>query len=109
MSGDENDRRMIALGDLPLQVEAVDIGQLDIEDEAGRDVRLLGVHIVAGRSEGDGAHAVRRQQFAERLPDASIVIHDEDNMVIRRHGAVFRCNRQGEDERRAVRFVVLRP
>ena len=50
---------------------------------------LSALDIVAGRSEGDGAHAVRVQQLAERLPDTFIVIDDEDDMVVRRHGAAF--------------------
>ena len=85
----EDDRRMIPLRDLPLQIEAVDVRQLDIEDEAGGDVRFFRADIVAGRSERHGAHAVRRQEFAERLPDALIVIDDEDDMVVRRHAAAF--------------------
>src|SRR5437773_6297222 len=89
MPRDENDRRMIALRNLPLQIEAVDIRQLDIEDEAGWDVRLVRADIIAGRCESDGAHAVRRQKFAERLPDARIVIYDEYDMVVRRHAAAF--------------------
>ena len=89
MPGYEDDRRMVALRDLPLQIEAVDIRQLDIEDEAGRDVRLVRADVVAGRSERHGAHAVRRQELAERLPDAFIVIDDEDDMVVRRHAAAF--------------------
>src|SRR3546814_14068091 len=45
--------------------------------------------IVAGRSERDGAHAVRVQQLAERFPNARIVIHDEDDMLIHSHDAAF--------------------
>ncbi len=58
------------------------------------DVRLLRGDVVAGRSECDGAHLVRRQELGERLPDARIVVHDEDDMVSYRHGAPFRVDWQ---------------
>src|SRR4051812_19345346 len=80
---------MIPIRDLPLQIETVDIRQLDVEDEAGWDIRLLRIDIVAGRSERERAHAVCGQELAERLPNAFIVIHEEDDMVFDRHVAAF--------------------
>ena len=39
MSGDEDNRRMIARRDLLLQIKAVDVRQFNIKDEAGRKIR----------------------------------------------------------------------
>ena len=85
----ENDRRMVPLRDLPLQVEAVDIRQLDIENEARGNVRFFRADVLTGRSERHGAHTVRRQELSERLSDTRIVIHDDYDMVVRRHCAAF--------------------
>src|SRR5690606_21488599 len=85
MSGYENDRRIVALRDLPLQVEPVDVRQLDIEDKAGWDIRLVRIDIIASRPECDRVHAMRGQRLAERLTDSRVVIHDEYDMIARCH------------------------
>src|SRR3546814_9195051 len=74
---DEDNRRMLRFCDLPLQVEAVDVWQFDIEDEAGRYIRLVRALVVAGGTECDGPHIVRRQQLAECLPNTFIVRSEE--------------------------------
>src|SRR4051794_24925251 len=84
---------MIPLGNLPLQIEAVDIRQLDIKDEAGWDVRLFGIDVIAGRSKNDGTHSVRRQEFFERFQDTWIIIHDEYNMIVPDHATTASTGR----------------
>src|SRR3546814_10289592 len=80
---------MIRLSHLSLQIETVDVRQFDVQDQAGRDVRLVGGDIVAGRPECDAAHTVRCQKFVERLADANVVIHDEYDVVVAGHAATF--------------------
>ena len=89
MSGYEYDRRMIAFGDLALQVEAVDIRQSDIEQEAGWQVRLDRTDKLMSRLKGDRTHAMRCQEFVQRLPQACVVVDDVDNGIICRHCAAF--------------------
>src|SRR5262249_54927691 len=85
----ENDRRMIALRDLPLQVESVDIRQLDIEDQARREVGLRIGDIVGGRCERLGSPPKGLQQLPDRLADPEVVIHHEDDLPVWAHGAVL--------------------
>src|SRR3546814_8504182 len=89
MACDEYNRWMRRFCYLPLQVEAVDVWQFDIEDEAGRYIRLVRALVVAGGTECDGPHIVRRQQLAECLPNTFIVVHNEDDTIIRHHDAAF--------------------
>src|SRR5690554_2698669 len=83
----KDDRRVIAFNDLPLEVEAIDVRKLDIEDETCGDIRLFRRHVVAGRCKGAGVDSVRGQKFAQCLSEARIVVHDEHNMFVRRHAA----------------------
>src|SRR5690606_34251899 len=53
----------------------------------GREIRLVGADIRAGRTEPDGAHAVSGQQLADRLPDSGIVVHDENDVIVPCHHA----------------------
>src|SRR5690606_13988630 len=61
-------------------------GQFHVEHEAGGNVRLFGVDIIAGRSEDDVIDVVRSQQFLKRLLDADIVVDDEYDVVGCSHG-----------------------
>jgi len=88
VAGDEDNRWVISVGNLLLEIEAVDVRQFYVKDKARGEVRLIGSHIFAGRTVGDSAYSMRLQQLAQRLPDTLIVIHDEDNMIIRHHDAV---------------------
>jgi hypothetical protein len=54
--GDEDNRRVISVGDLLLQIEAIDVRQLHVKDEAGGQVGLVGTHVLAGRAIGDRAN-----------------------------------------------------
>src|SRR3546814_10837649 len=69
--------------------DLVDVWQFDIEDEAGRYISLFLALVVAGGTECDGPHIVRRQQLAECLPNTFIVVHNEDDTISRHHDAAF--------------------
>ena len=56
MSGDEHDMRVIALRDPALQIQSVDVRELHVQDEAGRDVGLRIRHVFGSRTERDGLH-----------------------------------------------------
>src|SRR6201991_348899 len=89
MAGYEHDRRMIAFRYLPLEVQAVDVRQFDIQNEARRQVRLSRLDVLAGGGECDRRNTVRSEQFAERLANAYIVVNDEDDIVVVGHAVAF--------------------
>ncbi|CAM5187084.1 hypothetical protein BTHI11S_03572 [Bosea thiooxidans] len=86
MTGDEHDGWMVVPRDLPLQFEPVDIGKLDIEDKAGREIRLVGADIVAGRSEQRRPDPVGLEQLAQRLAQSLVIVDDEHDGVVNDHG-----------------------
>src|SRR3546814_13236248 len=85
MACDEDNRRMLCLCDLPLQVEAVDVWQFDVEDEAGRHIWLVRALVVAGGTECDGPHILRLQQFTARPPTTFVVAHHANDPNHRHH------------------------
>src|SRR5690606_31058799 len=85
MPGYEDDRRVVAFGDLSLQVKAIHVRQLDVEDKTGGRGRLVGGHVFAARSERHRADAVRGKQFAQGLANPLVIIHDEDDMLVLVH------------------------
>src|SRR3546814_20670062 len=50
---------------------------------------LVRALVVSGGTECDGPHIVRRQQLAECRPNTFIVVHNEDDTIIRHHDAAF--------------------
>src|SRR5258706_9951334 len=85
MSGYENDRRMIALRDLPLQIEAANVRQLDIENKARRKIGLRIGDIVRGGGKRFGSPSQRFQQLADCLAHSEVVIHHVDDLLTHRH------------------------
>jgi hypothetical protein len=71
MPRDEDDRRVDVAGQLLLELEAIDVRQLDIEDKARREIGLRIGQIVRGGSERLGAPSERRQQLASRTRASS--------------------------------------
>ena len=100
---------MGALRNLGLKIKPVDVGQLDIEDETGGDVRLIGGHILARRPECYRFYAVRCEQFADRFANPLVVIDDKDNLIPRCSLRLSRLQRQIKDELRSARLVLLHP
>lgn len=45
MTGDKDDWRMVSARHLPLQIEAVDVGQLDVEQQTSRRLGLRMSHV----------------------------------------------------------------
>ena len=45
MTGDKDDRRMVPARHLPLQIEAVDVRQLDVEEQTSRPLGLRMSHV----------------------------------------------------------------
>jgi hypothetical protein len=56
MSGDEHDMRVIALRDLALEIQPVDIRKFHIQHQASRDVGLGIRHVLGSRAERDRGH-----------------------------------------------------
>src|SRR3546814_20436994 len=104
MACDEDNRRMLRFSDLPLHVEAVDDWQFDIEDEAGRYIRLVRALVVAGGTAGDGPPIVRVQQLADCLTNSLIGAQQENDTLIRHHAQAFRTEtrHEGKDDDRPV-------
>ena len=81
MSGNEDDRRMIAVHDLALQVQPVDVRKFHIQHQAGRDVRLRVRHVFRSGAERDRVHIEAREKLDIGCADPVIVVHDENDVV----------------------------
>ena len=57
VSGDEHDWRVVRVAKLLLEIQAADVRQFHVQDEAGRQIGLLVRDVLGDRSEGDGRHA----------------------------------------------------
>src|SRR4051812_2244924 len=74
---------MVSLRHLALQVEPVHVRKLHVENQAGRYIRL-GVRVEFGTcAKRDRAQVGGRQERAQRFTDATIVIHDKYDVVLR--------------------------
>ena len=87
MAGNKDDGDMVSRTQLPLELESVDVGQVDVENQTSRQLQP-GLHQVFGDgAERDGVEARRGQQLGQGLPHARIVVDDVDDMVSRSHVA----------------------
>jgi hypothetical protein len=102
MTGDKDDRRMVSARHLPLQIEAVNVRQLDIEHQAGRHLRLGVSHVRRCGSERHRVQTGGRQQVLQRLAQAAVIVDDQYDGVCRRHSDVLRF------AKRMVRGFMLR-
>src|SRR5438552_7159354 len=89
MSGDENDRGMDVVGKLALEIQAVDVRQLDIEQETRRQIGLRVGDIFRGTGEQLGSPSQGLQQLAERLSHSGVVVYNEDDFLRRVHDASY--------------------
>jgi hypothetical protein len=85
MPGDEHDLRVIDLRDPALEIQSVDVRKLDVENQASRHVGLRIRHVLGSGSERDRAHIEARKELGQRFADPTIVVHDENDVVIRVH------------------------
>src|SRR4051794_23999109 len=76
---------MVSLRNLALQVEPVHVRKLHVENKAGRYVRLGMRDEFGTRAKRDRAQVGGRQERAQRFADATIVIHDEYDVVLPVH------------------------
>ena len=90
MSGDEHDVRVIALRDLALEVQSVDVRKLHVQNQASRDVGLRIRHVLGRGAERDRVHVEAREQLGQRLADPTVVVHDEHDVVWRHYAMVRR-------------------
>jgi hypothetical protein len=90
MTGDEDDRRMVSVRHLPLQIEAVDVRQLDVEKQTRRPLGLRMSRIRRCGSERHGAQTGRCQEVLQRLAEAAVVVDDQYDGVFRGHSDVPR-------------------
>src|SRR5207247_2448502 len=92
MSRDENDRGVGIAGKLLLELEAVDVRQLHVENQASREVGLRRCDIVRGDGERLRPPTQGLQQLAERLAHPGVIVYNEDDLVTRGHDASFAAN-----------------
>jgi AcrR family transcriptional regulator len=104
MSGDKYDRWVIAIGNLLLKFQAVDIRQFHVQNQAGRKVGPRKVAVLGSRSKCENAQTQRRQEFAQRVAHVVVVIHDEDDLLFRNHCDVLE---KGERERRSAGLAMV--
>lgn len=90
MTGDKDDRRMVSARHLPLQIEAVDVRQLDVEKQTGRRLGLRMSHICGGGGKRHRAQAGSRQQVLQRFAQSAVVVDDQYDGIARRHSDMLR-------------------
>jgi hypothetical protein len=82
---DEDDRWMILIAHLLLQVQALTVWELGVQDQASGYISL-GVSKEFGcGAERDGTQVRGREELLERLANAIIVIYDYYDVVSREH------------------------
>ena len=89
MLGDEYDRWVVSLRYLLLQIEAIDIGQFDIQNQASWALWLFRIDVFARRRKCVYGDSVRCQQFTKRFANTDIVVNDEDDLIVVRHATPF--------------------
>ena len=77
--------------DLLLEFQSVDVGQLDVEHQAGRQIGPGIGEVFRGGAERHAAEAERFQKLAQRLAHVGIVVDDEDDMVAPLHTRAAEC------------------
>ena len=85
MSRDEHDLRVRLAGDLALQIQAVDVRQVDVQDQAPGQVGLGELQVLGGRPEGDDVQVCRGQELLQCFAHAEIVVDDEHDVIVRAH------------------------
>ncbi len=90
MTGDEDDWWMVSARHLPLQIEAVDVRQLDVEKQTSRRLRLGVGHVCRGGTKRHRAQTRGRQQVLQRFAQAAVVVDDQYDGVCRHHSGVLR-------------------
>src|SRR5215469_1304374 len=89
-SGDKDDWRMSVAGELLLELEPVDVGQLDIEDQARWQIGLRRCDIVPDGAEGLGLPPQGPQKLANGLAHSGVVVDNEDDLLAGIHDASSR-------------------
>ena len=85
MSGDEHDLRVIALRDLALEIQSVDVRKFDVQHQASRDIGLRIRHVLGSGTERDRVHIEARKKLGQRFADPTVVVHDENDVVLSIH------------------------
>jgi len=81
----EYDLRMLLSGDPALQLQAVDVRQLHVQDQAGRELRLGKPDVLRGRSERDHIQVCGCEELVQRFAHAHVVIDDKHDVILRAH------------------------
>jgi hypothetical protein len=72
----------VALHDLGLKVQSVDVGKLNIQDQTGRYIRFRIRDVLGSRTERHHTQIAGREKIGQRLADPAIVIHHEEDVVL---------------------------
>src|SRR4051794_3983509 len=87
VSGDEHNVWVRLRFSAVQQVETVDVGKSQVQDEAGGYIGFRVGVVFGGRTERDGVQVVGRQQVGQRLADPPVIVDDQNDMVLGRHFA----------------------
>ena len=85
MTRDENDRRAIHGCKFPLEFETVDVRKLQVQDQACGRIWLLGFQEIRSGPIRDYSQSHGGYQAGQRLAYSVVVIHHEDDGVVRVH------------------------
>src|SRR5262245_36023045 len=90
MAGDEDNRHLGSIGDESLQVEAIEVREADIEDQATRSGRAAPRQELLRRREDLGRPARAFDEQFQRLADRGIVVDDENDRWVTKHEGMVR-------------------
>jgi hypothetical protein len=79
---DENDWRVVRVAKLSLEIQAIDVRQFHVQEEARRQIGLRIRDVLGGRSECDGRHVERCEQLTQRFTHANVIVHNIDDVVV---------------------------
>lgn len=85
MPGNEYDGWVTSIGNLLLKLQAVDIREFHVQNQAGGKVGPLKVVVLGGGPKRESAQTQGRQEFTKRFAHVLVVIHDEDDMLFLNH------------------------
>lgn len=90
MSRDEHDLRVRSSTSLALQVESIDVRKFHVQNETSWHLRLRIGEVLSSGAERHHVEIERRQKLRYRFADPPVIIHDENDMVLRVHSGAPR-------------------
>jgi hypothetical protein len=83
--GNEYDGWMISIGNLLLKLQATDVREFHVQNQAGGKIGPWKIVVFGGRPKRQSAQPQRRQELTKRFAHVLVVIYDEDDPFFHDH------------------------